>query len=367
MQITPRQILKLTPTRVWRTYRGGAELERWQGASDPADGDRPEAWIASTVRARNPGREHIQDEGLSRVITEECQAPLLADLIRDDPIGYLGTEHVRRFGPEMGVLSKIIDSCERLTLQVHPDRRFAKEVLHSEYGKTEAWYILGGRAVNGETPCVYFGFRPGITQARWRDLFVRQDIPGMLNALHKIPVQAGDVFLIEGGVPHAIGAGCLLLEVQEPTDFTFRTERTTPSGAVIDDRLIHQGAGFDRLFDCFHYDGLSEEQTLRRWRIPSRHIPLADGATETILIGQEQTRLFGMKKLTVPRTCRQDKPARFCSIVISTGEGIINCGDRSMTVRQGDFLFAPAAAASLCWQSTGNTPLQILICEPPAE
>ncbi len=54
--------------------------------------------------------------------------------------------------------------------------------------------------------------------------------PTRLDCLHKFEVKAGVTYLMKGGVPHAIGAGCLLIEVREPTDYTIRTERTTPRG-----------------------------------------------------------------------------------------------------------------------------------------
>ncbi len=84
--------------------------------------------------------------------------------------------------------------------------------FNSEFGKTEAWYILGGREVEGEKPYVLLGFKPGTTREQWKSLFEEQDIQGMLDCLHKVPVQEGDTFLLEGGVPHAIGSGCFMVE-----------------------------------------------------------------------------------------------------------------------------------------------------------
>ncbi len=66
----------------------------------------------------------------------------------------------------------------------------------------------------------------------------------MLDSLHKVPLTEGEVLLIEGGVPHAIGSGCFLIEIQEPTDYTLRVERTTVRGETLPDTACHQGAGF---------------------------------------------------------------------------------------------------------------------------
>lgn len=167
-------------------------------------------------------------EGLSEIVLENGKSITLKDLIRSNPEDILGRRHTAKYGSETAVLVKVLDAGERLTIQVHPDREFAQSAFQSVFGKTEAWYILGGRTIGGEDPYVLLGFKPGMTQAKWKQLFEDQDIPGMIGALHKIPVQPGDVFLVEGGVPHAIGSGCFLIEIQEPTDYTLRVERTTP-------------------------------------------------------------------------------------------------------------------------------------------
>ncbi len=101
-------------------------------------------------------------------------------------------------------------------------------MLGSAFGKTESWYILGGREINGEKSAIYLGFREGVTEEIWKELFLKQDIQGMLSNLHRFEVNPGDAFIIYGGVPHAIGSGCFLMEVQEPTDYTMRVEKVTP-------------------------------------------------------------------------------------------------------------------------------------------
>ena len=172
-------LLKTGETRVWRTYGGGAALDRWHGR-EGKNGMFPEDWAASTTRARNPGREEIV-EGLSRV-TSMDGAPYLTDVIARDPQAFFGRAHLQAFGAKAGFLVKLIDAGERLTIQVHPDKRFAREILHSDYGKTESWYILGSNDEDKQ-PCIYLGFKPGVTRAMWKDIFERQDIPAMLDTL----------------------------------------------------------------------------------------------------------------------------------------------------------------------------------------
>ncbi len=224
--------VRLKSERAWRTYHGGRLIDEMQGLPSSSDTHFPEDWIMSTVRAINAGREEIV-EGLNRLADADLT---LKDFIAADPVAALGAAHVAKWGESPAVLVKLIDAAERLGIQCHPDKDRARQFFGSPFGKTECWHIVGGRAIDGEKPCVYMGFKPGVTENAWRDVFDRQDIPAMLGMLHRIEVKPGDTFLIEGGMPHAIGAGCLLVEIQEPTDYTFRTEKVTPQGFAISER-----------------------------------------------------------------------------------------------------------------------------------
>ncbi len=258
--------VKLRRAGAWRTYIGGSLIEKLHGDPSAPDTNFPEEWILSTVRARNAGREDIV-EGLSLI---ESGDMTLEELIARDPESALGKKHFEKFGKTPGVLVKLLDSAERLAVQVHPTRECATELFGSPFGKTEAWHIIDTREINGEKACIYFGFREGVTRESWKKAFDEQNIPEMLSQLHKFEVKPGDTFLIEGGIPHAIGAGCFLIEVQEPTDYTIRTERVTPSGRHVSDEACHQGLGFEKMFDVFDYHGYSKEETLKRWHIEKK-------------------------------------------------------------------------------------------------
>ena len=176
--------------RAWRTYLGGRMLDALHGDSNGEDGHFPEEWILSTVAARNAGREQFPEEGMSHLRGTDVT---LKSVLESDTEGYLGKGAAQ---PTLGVLTKLIDSAERLTLQVHPDKPTALRLFQSQYGKTECWHILSGHPVNGEEPCIYYGFQPDMTRARWEALFHAQDIPGMLAGMQKYPVHPGDTILI---------------------------------------------------------------------------------------------------------------------------------------------------------------------------
>ncbi|WP_333474278.1 hypothetical protein [Paenibacillus gyeongsangnamensis] len=102
-----RKPLKLRLNRVWRTYRGGLLLEQWQGLARPQDSDCPEEWVASLVRARNAGREHLV-EGLSVIDSADGSDMTLIEAIESAPEGFLGRRHVSAYGSTTGVFDENI-------------------------------------------------------------------------------------------------------------------------------------------------------------------------------------------------------------------------------------------------------------------
>ena len=342
---------QLNTPRAWRTYLGGSLIDKLHGNDAGADDHFPEEWIMSVISARNAGREHITDEGLAYFADEPTLS--LKEYIAADPETVLGAAHVAHSGAHPGVLVKLIDSSERLTIQVHPDRTKAQELFHAPYGKTECWHILGGRTIDGEAPCVYLGFKPGVTREMWKHLFDVQDIPGMLACMHRYDVKKGDTILIEGGVPHAIGAGCFLVEIQEPTDYTIRVERTTPSGFAVADSACHQGLGFDTMFDCFHYDGLSRVETQSRWFLPARTVSVDENAAVTTLVGYEDTKFFAMRRLLVSGK-HEVKTENFCALYVLSGKGSLTCGDTTLELCAPQQYFVPAGCSEFTLIADGE-------------
>jgi mannose-6-phosphate isomerase len=356
--------LKLLPNRVWRTYYGGYLLEKWQGKDAPQDSSFPEEWIASVVQARNAGREHII-EGLSKVELEGESDVSLQELVSSQPISFLGERHTQVYGSQIGVLVKALDSSERLTIQVHPDRPTAKSLFQSSFGKTEAWYILEGREIDGEAPYILYGFKPGMTREHWEKLFWEQDVEGMIDALNKLEVKPGQVFLVEGGMPHAIGSGCFLLEIQEPTDFTIRVERTTPGGREIPEFMCHQGIGFERMFDCFHYNTFTKEDVTDRFQLQPRLVHESQGFSERSLITYEDIRYFALSSVEIRTSCVLGQQDSFSILVVAEGSGTFSWEGGLMEVHQGDQIFLPAGLEELrCVRSSGEK-LHLLRCFPP--
>jgi mannose-6-phosphate isomerase len=230
----------LGPNMPRQFYRGAGRIARFRGDGAPAD--RPEDWTGSATP-----RFGLAPDGITRL----PDGTLLSDAITADPVAWLGREHVARYGANPALLVKLLDAGQRLPVHVHPDRSFAAEHLASPYGKTEAWIVL--EADPGAV--VHMGFSRDVGAAELSGWVRNQDVSAMLGATNQVPVAAGDAVLCPAGTPHAIGAGVLVVELQEPTDLSILLEWRDflpgPDGASLglpmDEALgcVHRGAWAD--------------------------------------------------------------------------------------------------------------------------
>ncbi len=144
----------------------------------------------------------------------------LKDAVNADPSGWLGEKHVQRFGVSTEVLVKLLDPDQRLPVHYHPDQKFAKDKLHLNHGKTEAWIIL-------EAPAgarVGLGFKKQMDKSEIAQLVKAHNSEALLDSLVFKEVKPGDAVFVPAGVAHAIEAGIFVLELQEPTDLSILLE-----------------------------------------------------------------------------------------------------------------------------------------------
>jgi len=335
-------VLKVLPNRVWRTYSGGRMIDEIEGRAHPSDGPFPEDWIASTVRATNPGREDIV-EGLS-VVVRDGQHVRLVDLKVEDPYYYLGKEHVRRFGSNPMLLVKFLDSSIRLPFQVHPTPEFSRIRLNSESGKTEAYYVLSTRAEIDE-PFIYLGFQKPPTRDELRRIIEEQDIRALENCFERVRVAPGDVFIVPGGYPHAIGPGVLMIEVMEPTDFVARIEfqagsRTIPEPA----RFMGRDISF--ALDMFSFEATTVEESRTRWRGHPRTIEASDTMLREALIDYRTTDRFNITRTRIFGEAEW-KPAGFTVIVVIDGSCTFTTQHGETPLKRFDRVVIPAGSPSL--------------------
>lgn len=118
-------------------------------------------------------------------------------------------------GKKLPYLVKIIDAAESLSIQVHPNDAWAKELENSK-GKTECWLIVNARPGCG----IYLGLRPGVSEEDFREAILNnQAVDALMNFF---PVEKGDFISVPAGTIHAIGGGVTLLEVQQASGITYR-------------------------------------------------------------------------------------------------------------------------------------------------
>jgi mannose-6-phosphate isomerase len=245
--------LPLPPNVLRHFYAGGERIAWLRGLTLDSD-HMPEEWIGAV----NTAFGH-EERGLSRLE----DGTLLRDAIAADPEAFLGPGR-----SEPGLLVKLLDAGQRLPVHFHPGRAFAREHLASPYGKTEAWLIL--EAEPGAS--VHVAFNRDVDLPEIREWMRTQDSAAMLAAMHELPVEPGDIVFVPAGTAHAIGAGILMVELQEPTDFSVLLEW---DGFELTEDEGHLNLGWDRALEALDRSGWTEDRArgLRGKKLPSAADP----------------------------------------------------------------------------------------------
>ena len=142
-------------------------------------------------------------DGESIIANGEAAGKKLSEYIEAEGKGILGS-NAEKF-TYFPLLIKLIDAKDSLSVQVHPDNEYALRV-EGEYGKTEMWYIVDCEP----GASLLYGFKHRISKEEF-ERRIRDDT--LLEVCNKVPVHKGDVFFIDSGTLHAIGAGILICEI----------------------------------------------------------------------------------------------------------------------------------------------------------
>jgi mannose-6-phosphate isomerase len=234
----------LPPNVLPHFYAGGPRIAAFRGLTLDDD-HMPEEWIGAV----NTTFGAVNGRGLSR----GADGTLVRDAIAADPARWLGDAHLARYGSDAALLTKLLDAGQRLPVHFHPGREFAKRELGLDHGKTEAWIVV--EAEPGSS--VRVGFEHDVELDTVREWMRTQASDEMLAAMHELPVSAGDAIFVPAGTPHAIGAGILILELQEPTDLSITLEW---HGFRLTEDESHLGLGWDRALSALDRGGWSEER-----------------------------------------------------------------------------------------------------------
>ena len=154
-------------------------------------------------------------DGQSLVASGKDAGKNLGDVLRAHP-EYLGSHPRQIMGgkAELPILVKLIDAKRKLSVQVHPDDEYALTKENSP-GKTELWYVLAA----GTGARLVYGFNQDVDAACIKKAIADGTIEKYLN---QVPVHKDDMFYIEAGTVHALGAGVVVAEIQENSNLTYR-------------------------------------------------------------------------------------------------------------------------------------------------
>lgn len=353
-----KEILPVEPNRVKRFYFGGHGIDKWQKIeSIGSEKKYPEDLCINTSKYIGPGE--VYDEGYSQV---QLNGKLvrLKSLIESNLDEFLGKKYAKITKGEIGVSCRICDSRERLILQYHPTKEFARKEFGVNNGKTEAWYILGTRD-EGEHYC-NIGFKEGVTKEKFRKLFEEGDTIGMENCLHKVKVKVGDMVVIHSGLVHAIGPNLTCLEVHEACDYTMRLERTY-AGHTFTDEELHYGLGFDKLFNGIDYTNYSDEEIEKIVRQEQKTIRSGNGFELKEILGYELCEAFMVQKLSLDnaKVKLKDIESHF-NFVTAKGNVKVTVSGKTKIIPQGRGVFVPFNAAKEIEFSSENA--EVIIAYP---
>ena len=175
------------------------------------------------------------EAGQSVIVNGEAAGQTLSDWLAGQDRSVLG-KNAERF-EKFPLLIKLIDAKGDLSVQVHPDNEYALRV-EGEPGKTEMWYIVDCEP----GASLLYGFKEQISREEFKRRIADNSL---LDVCNRVPVHKGDVFFIDSGTLHAIGAGILLCEIQQSSNTTYRIYDYGRMGTDGQPRELHVAKALD--------------------------------------------------------------------------------------------------------------------------
>lgn len=232
MKLYPLQFEPILKERIW----GGTKLKTY--LNKPITSDiTGESWEISTV-----------ENDVSVVANGIFKGKSLNELIHEFPEGVLGTKVHAQFGEQFPLLFKYLDAREDLSIQVHPNDDLAKK-RHNSFGKTEMWYVM-----QADTNArLIVGFKD---ESSPQEYIQNLKSKTLLNILDTKKVQQGDVFMLDTGTIHAIGAGIVIAEIQQTSDITYRVYDFDRVDANGNQRELH----IDLALEALNYEKIEAQR-----------------------------------------------------------------------------------------------------------
>lgn len=288
-------------------------------------------------------------DGPSVISSGEFEGMELAELLKRFP-EFVGTHPLSNLYLQKGelpILIKFIDAKKDLSVQVHPDDAYAREVEHELFGKTEMWYVLDA----AKDAKLVYGFYHDMDKEKLRRSLEQGTVE---KYLQKVKVHKDDVFFIESGTVHAIGAGALIAEIQENSNLTYRMfdyNRRDKNGNL---RELH----VDKALDVVNLKKSSEP------RQPLRLLKYQRGwATELLC----RCQYFQVERMLLnTEACRemadfQTNESSFQVLLCTSGCGLLMYGGTgALQFFKGDCIFVPAGSVPI--KIHGNAQLLKVVC-----
>lgn len=272
-------------------------------------------------------------DGLSAAASGEFAGMELREILRLHP-EYLGS-HVqdnRKDAGQIPIIVKFIDAKQDLSVQVHPTDEYAGKFENGQQGKTELWYVVD--AV--EDAHVIYGLKHKTDKETLREAV---EGGGLDKYLRRIPVKKNQVFFVEAGMIHAVGAGCLIAEIQENSNLTYRLydyDRADKNG---EKRQLH----IEKALDAADLTAAKEP------RQPMRVLNYTPGCARELL---GRCRYFEVHRMLVNTERRQIVTYRademsFRVLLCIDGCGTLYFADTVLEVYRGDCIFVPADSVDI--------------------
>lgn len=268
-------------------------------------------------------------DGPSVVASGVYEGMSLADVIATHP-EFLGSRHEGEH--ELPILIKFIDAKSDLSVQVHPDDDYAKKFENGQLGKTEMWYVLDA---SRDAKLVY-----GLRQSCTEEEILESIQNGTLGKyLQTVPVKRDDLFFIQSGTIHAIGAGCLIAEIQENSNLTYRLYDYDRVGKDGKKRPLH----VDKAMKVAKLTSSAEPKQ------PMRVLKYRQGVASELLTRCKYFEVYRMLVNTERRQTvhYQADDVGFRVLLCVNGCGSIRFETEMLQFYKGDCIFVPADSAVL--------------------
>lgn len=254
-------------------------------------------------------------DGPSVIANGAWEGKTLQQYIEEAGKEVLGT-NCQRFR-EFPVLIKLIDAKDNLSIQVHPDNRYALQ-HEQQYGKTEMWYVVDAK----EGAFLYYGFKHEISEEEFRERIENHTLLEVLNA---VPVKKGDVLFIEAGTIHAIGKDILIAEIQQNSNVTYRVYDYGRIGKDGKPRELH----------------IDQAIAVTNRTLPKANAKAYPHIASSDYFVVDKLTLDGTRTKTLSGTVSE---ASFVSILFLDGAGTIENSGEKMNYKKGDSFFLPAGS-----------------------